>query len=463
MRNGGLDQGVRYLYWCASMRWLPQTDRSELAQVVAAMLTSTLLVITYVALTRSHGLDGDELEYDLQARFFADGKLWWSTTPFGIPHESLWKAPLYPAWVGFWYWLVGSSPTAVVLIQAPLAGVSVGLSWLLARRLLDPRAALLAAWIVALFPLAWEFNGLLMTEALAVPLTVGTMLVFLGREPTTRVVVTTGALVGVGLLLRPTAFFLLAGAFITWALLVGWRRGLVSTAVATLVAILVIAPWTVRNYLVTDDFVPISVQDSALYGVFNEVSANDPISPWAWRAYTPDAVNFIETSPPVDDGDVRAELRDQGLDYIRDHPESVVKAFYYNGITRMWDLRSPADALVEADTEGRSRVVRGIGYFLHWLLLPAALLGLWRLRRRPELALAIVAMLATLTMLHTAGAYARYRAPVVPLLAICAASLLPARPNSGHDPLHTQPPSGRAAGPTVIQARAGLRSERGGR
>ena len=62
--------------------------------------------------------------------------------------------------------------------------------------------------------------------------------------------------------------------------------------------------------------------------------------------------------PPVGDGELRSELQDAALDYIGEHPLSVLEAFYWNGLSRFWDVRRPAYAVDEAAPEGRSEAAR---------------------------------------------------------------------------------------------------------
>jgi hypothetical protein len=43
----------------------------------------------------------------------------------------------------------------------------------------------------------------------------------------------------------------------------------------------------------------------------------------------------------------------------------VPKAFFWNGITRFWDIRRPARALNEVRFEGRSRVLTWVGLVMY--------------------------------------------------------------------------------------------------
>ncbi len=410
-----------------SMRgYLAAIPARERHLVLGAMALGFAAVAAYVLLTRSHALAGDEAEYHSYGVFFTEGNWWWSTTPFDIARPSAWKAPLYPLWVGALYTVVGDSPLRVELIQAALlAPLTVGLAWALARRLFDPRVAVATAFVTALFPLAFEYFGLLFPEALAIPLTLAALLLFMSATPTTGRTVAVGALIGVGLLARPTSLFLLGGAAAAWIVAAGWRTGLGYALLAGVVAALVVAPWTIRN-VVTDDvgFVPISVQDAAAYGTFNDTAAGDDEEPYRWRAVYPGVAELLDLEHPVSDAKLRSRLQDAAVDYIREHPESIPKALYYNGITRFWDLRPPGDAVDEADFQGRSAAVRTVGLAIYYPLAALALLGLWQQRRRRELVVPLLTMALLATLAFTIVSGTRYRAPFEPLIAMLACSVL---------------------------------------
>lgn len=408
-----------------AVQFFADVPRSERWFLGAAMLTAAGVVVAYVLVTRPHELAGDEIFYDEQARFFADGMLWWSTSPFQIPHPSAWKAPGYGAWAGFWYTVVGESPTRLALVQSLLAPVTVLLTWILARRLFGPRTAIAAAFAVALFPLVFEYYGLLFPEALAIPLAMAVLVLAIGRAPTTTLAMVTGFALGANLLVRPTAFFLLAGVAAAWVVATGWRRGLGLAAVSGLVAVLVIVPWTVRNTL-TDEigFIPISVQDGAAYGTFNEDTASDEDFPWAWRAFPRGYEEVLDLDDPVSDAEFRSRAQDAAFDYIGEHPTSLAEAFWWNGLGRFWDLRPPDAALEEVAFQGRSEPLRAIGLGMYYLVLTLALIGLWRARRRLDVLAPVVALAIVASLAFTVIAGTRYRAPLEPLLVILAASLL---------------------------------------
>jgi 4-amino-4-deoxy-L-arabinose transferase-like glycosyltransferase len=409
--------------------------RRELWTVVGLMALGAAVVLIYVLINRPLELRGDMVEYDSEGVFFTQGKLWWTTLPFGVAHEGMWKAPIYPAWVGLWYELWGTSPDTVAIVQAlTVAPAAVLLTWLLGRRLFSPAVGLVSAAVVALFPLAWEYYGLLYPEALAVPLTLGVLILVLTCEPSAKIAIWVGALAGLAILTRPTSVYLFAGALAAWVIATGWRRGVALTAIAAALAALVILPWTVRNYIVADGVVPISIQDAAAYGTFNEESANDPKYPYAWRYQLRDQPDVLE-GPPVGDAELRSQLQQEAIDYIEAHPESLVEAFFWNGLSRLWDIRHPGYSVDEAPFEGRSRTLGTIGIALYYPILLLALAGLWRVRRRRELLIPILALALAAAVVFTPDSGTRYRAPFEPLLVVLAASCLVREPF----PRHTEP------------------------
>jgi len=403
--------------------------RGERLAVAAAMAVALCLVVAYVLATRPNSLAGDQREYHDMAVFFTQGKPWWGFLPSGVEHASAYRPPAYPLWTGFWYELLGANTTRVLLLQSVLAPLTVLLSWALARRLFGARAAIATAFVVAVFPFVWEWFGLLYTEALAIPLAVLILIVLIERRPTTGLAVGLGALTGVAMLIRPTSVFLFTGILAAFVVAVGWRRGAALTAAGLGVAALVILPWTIRNYVVTDELVPLSVQDAALHGTFNQTSADDPEGPYSWRPSTPEVEALLADNPDITDAEYRNELVDLGKDYIADHPFSVAEAVYWNGLTRFWDVRRPSNSLDEVEFEGRSKGVTTIGLAMHYVLLPLAIFGLWRHRRRRSLVIPVLAIAVGATLVFTVAAGTRYRAPLEPMIAMMAvAAFVPPRP-----------------------------------
>jgi 4-amino-4-deoxy-L-arabinose transferase-like glycosyltransferase len=396
--------------------------RGELALLAGIALAGWLIRLAFVIATNGHQLQGDELEYHSEGQFIEQGHWFWTLAPTGEPHEGMWKTPVYPTFVGLLYKLLGPDYDRVLLVQTLIGPVTIVLAWVLARRLFGSRVALLSAAVVAVAPFAWQFEVRLLAEALVAPLTLLFLIVLLDREMTVRRAAAVGLVAGLIVLTRPSAIYLIPVFAVAFVVVAGIRRGAGLTAVAVAATVLVIAPWTIRNYEVSGAFVPLSIQDAAPYGTFNDDSANDPVHPWAWRIENRRDAPILRSAREIGDVEFRNRLRRNTIEYIKDHPSSVAEAFFWNGITRFWDLRRPQRVVDEARFNGRTRTLTAIGLAVYWVLLPLAVAGLWLARRRRAVALPLLALALSASVVFTAEGATRYRAPFEPIIAIVACS-----------------------------------------
>lgn len=395
-------------------------SRRERRLLVAAIALALVVRLAYIAVTHGHALAGDEYEYDLEARLVAAGHWFSSTTPYGNLHQTTWKSPAYGTLLGGLYALLGDSVDRALVVQnLLLAPALVGLTFLLGRRLVSARVGLVAAFVVALYPNAWQFDVRVYSEVLANPLTVlAFVLLLTARRPALL-----GAVIGACLLVRPSSLFLLAGAAAAFWAAGGLRTGTGQLAVCVGVAALVVAPWSIRNATLPGPWVPISVQSAALYGTFNDDAANDPDLPYKWRPVTTrDRALFLPQNRRTD-GALYRELNRRSIAYIRDHPASVPNALLRNSFQRLWDLVPPQQSLDITAFEGRTRAVSGVGLLLYYPLLLLALFGLRRLNRAQLATVATLAVAASVVYIGDAGT--RYRTPFEPLIVVLAVAALP--------------------------------------
>lgn len=178
---------------------------------------------------------------------------------------------LYPRFLAAVYWVVGSHPLAVRVVQALLCSLMPWLVYGLVRRILgQPPAwqqwagtvALVAAGITAGYAYFVYYSATLMTEGLYL-LTVAWALVAtldLADAPTLRRWVGWALAVSLATLQRQV-FMPMAGLLCLYVLWRAWRRVQVrDVLVAAGVAAVLILPWTVRNYLVFDRFLLLNSQ-----------------------------------------------------------------------------------------------------------------------------------------------------------------------------------------------------------
>lgn len=106
---------------------------------------------------------GDARQYDAWAQRLAAGN-WIGTGVF-------YQAPLYPYLLGVVYAVVGHSLPAVRLVQAALGALACATLAVAGRRFVGPRAGLIAGAMLAVYPPAIFFDGLLQKSSLDLFLT----------------------------------------------------------------------------------------------------------------------------------------------------------------------------------------------------------------------------------------------------------------------------------------------------
>src|SRR5215510_12651971 len=155
---------------------------------------------------------GDSKGYDEWARRIAAGD-WIGTDVF-------YQAPLYPYFMGAIYTVAGHDVLAVRVCQAVLGSISCGLLAHAAARLFSKRAGIIAGVMLALYPPAIFFDGLLQKTALDAFLTSLAIWIISGLivSPTAswRSWVSLGATMGALSLTRENALILI-GVIVVWA------------------------------------------------------------------------------------------------------------------------------------------------------------------------------------------------------------------------------------------------------
>jgi len=404
----------------------PRPNRRELMWVIGAIVLALAIRIVYVIATKDHALAGDEIEYDLEAKLAADGHWLQTTTPYGDAHASVWKAPGYPVFLSVLYTILGSEAWRAILAQVLIfTPISIVLIWLLGRNLFGVTVGVLAALLAAVYPNIWQYDVGLYSEVIATPLGIAMLLVvFTTKELTWPRVATVGVMLGVLLLIKPAAILWITGIAVIWWALRGLRAGTGWTAATVGIAILVVAPYSIRNATLDGPWVPLSLQTAAGYGTFNDDAALDGTHPWAWRPETKRDRELFTVKRT--DGDLYNELNKRTRDYIKDNPSSLVKAFARNGVQRTWDLRPLGQVNYELAFEGRTTAVADIGWAMYIVLGLMTLFALWRLwraKRRP-LVLALLAVALTASAGYSTAGGTRYRQPFEPLIAVLAMSVI---------------------------------------
>lgn len=149
----------------------------------------------------------------------------------------------------------------VRIVLALLGALAIVFTYLIGRRLAGPAAGLVGAVAVAIYPALLEYQGMFMGEPLAATLLAAAVWSLLWAHGSSRTRwLIPGLLLGALVLVRPEYLgisVLLAVVVLAWRR-DEWQVGLANAALLLAGVAIVVTPWTVRNAVVLDRFVPVS-------------------------------------------------------------------------------------------------------------------------------------------------------------------------------------------------------------
>lgn len=360
----------------------------------------------------------------------------------GPPFATAFRPPLYPLALAaisrgdHLPWLY------IGLLHLAWGVVTAVLTYLVGRHVLRPRLALVAALLTTFDPLLLNQSRLVMTETLAALLTIGAAaaLVAWGKKPSWQRACTVGAVLGCGILCRPTylvalGLLLLTGLALHDRLkLPGRRRHWLAMLAA---AGVVVAPWLLRNLSVFQR--PIA---TTTHGGYTLLLGNNPFfydfvesSRWdaAWdaepfhaewqrrRSQLTDRAGELTypVSSPAEELAEDAAAYAWATQTMRERPGGFLLASLY----RVWQFVSPLPNRVETTESYRQQAARFAVAGWHLAVYALIVAGLpWRSARGDAFALFATTLLLAFLGVHTFyWTNLRMRAPLVPLMSIAAA------------------------------------------
>lgn len=349
------------------------------------------------------------------------------------PRPEFVRTPGYPLFLAGVMTLFGSLTTPALAIQVLLSAATVLLVYVLGVRMWSAAAGLVAALLVTLEPLQFTTTGTLLTECLTALLLVAVALlghrVLAGTEHLPRRAAGLGLALAAATMVRPGTYYLifLAAGFVVVRL--RRDRRLRERAPAVLMAfvapvVLVVGGWQLRNHEQVGSW---------------RVSGIEAKNTYEWRAAGVvaelDGVSLEEARtrlraelPPVgDQGAFRGRQYQEGMAVLWAHPATTIEVTVRGLRDELFHVRDTLPR--ETRTERLGDVAAWVATATLVAFYTVALLGWFAsLRdRRHVVAHLFVAGIAVYVLLASAGPEAygargeRFRAPVIPLLALYAA------------------------------------------
>jgi tetratricopeptide (TPR) repeat protein len=405
-------------------------------------------------------------------------------------NDAYFRAPLYPYFLGLLYKVFGANLLLVRLVQALIGSAGCGLVYLLVRRLLvqpqgassKPQASqkadthhsslithhsasvpLIAGLVMAVYPLAIWYDSELMLEGMLTFVVLLGFVLLLRSRDADRQWWLPGLAFGLAAIIRPNLLVFIV-VLPVWLLLEakGFKgsrvpgfgsetspvrqgpprptpgpvnpRTLRRVLLLWGAAALVILPVTIRNYVVSRQFVPIAWQAGTNFVIGNNpasdgVSAIVPGTRGSWWGGYDDVKRLAEEAlgRQLKGAEIDRYWMAKGLEFWRKQPGKALGLLLRK--TFLWF------AGFEVGNETDLYAVKRysfINYFLFssrylkvpfGILLPLALAGVWLLRREWRRFLPLYLFIGAYSLSFIFFfVTSRYRTPMVPLVAILAAA-----------------------------------------
>lgn len=381
----------------------------------------------------------DASAYHLLADDLADGKGYvrpFDLAAFGLTHLTAEYPPLFPAALSV-AGLAGLRSVGSQRILTCIIGTgTVFLVGLLGRRVRGDAVGIVAAALAAVYPMLFIADGVLMSDGLfALLVTAALLLAYRAVDrPTPWRFAALGAVLGLAALTRAEGLLLALVLVVPLAIrlrhVTTGRRALLGV-VALGTSVIVIAPWTIRNAVQLDAFVPISNNvGSALDGAnCGPVYSGPDIGLWrstfagsnAGKAGTECFEGFDVRAPGFNEATAAAAHRDDGLRYAVHHAGRlpVVTA---TRLLRTFGAFHVGQELNVESLEGRPHAWLVAGFVGYWLLVPFGIAGVVLLLLARALVWPLVAPFVAVAM-STVLTYGnqRFRIGAEPPLVILAA------------------------------------------
>jgi len=420
------------------------TDNRRFAFGLGAIALAALVirVVFVVVVAPKVPALGDASAYHLLAEQLARGQGY--IRPFDklLLHRTRPTAeypPLFPLLLAIPARLGAHSVEQQRLFVALVGTGTVTVVGLLGRRVASPAVGLVAAALAAVYPMLLLPEATLMAESLYVLLVAGVILLAYRAfdTPTPARFAALGVVIGLATLTRAEGALL---GVVVVVPLVFWLRGLsmrergVRLAIAAAGALLVVAPWTIRNATTFHRFVPVSNNVATLVDGANCDPTYHGPQTGLWReTFTQNATaqppsqaqacfaGFDIADPNFDEAKASSSDLHDGLAYARHHAGSLPKVATVR-VLRTWGLYAPNQQIDFESLEGRPRAWQLRGTVLYWIMLPFAVAGVVMLRRRRRLVWPFVASAVTVTVVAAATyGQQRFRIAAEPAILVGAA------------------------------------------
>jgi len=314
------------------IRSILENDRKLIITLYVLALAFRLGIIVLAAWNRGLHFENAQI-----AQYIISGQGyiwdWYKTIP---PQPTAILPPIYTYFIAFFMAVFAEPSRWIYLAQALLNSLGVIPSFYLGKLLWDRKTGAVLAALFAFFPEMAYMPTKMISEPLVIPLIITMFFVYFRYKQFSydssylKHFFLFGALCGLAVLVKTSVSFII----LSFGLCILFAKNFKINRIKSLIlmaigVIIVISPWSVRNTIVFDKFVPIRT----MYG-FNLWRGNHPGATGTPRFDTKTTIEnamdpvyrkYIETSHPYTELELDQFYYDEAVKFIKENPGEFIK------------------------------------------------------------------------------------------------------------------------------------------
>lgn len=381
--------------------------------LLTVLVSAFALRLAAFPVFHSHGYTSDEREYIyLASKVAAGGEFVDSNGEYST------RSPLFPMTLGLLFRVFGTGLLVPHLLGCMLGTLVVFLGYHLAKLLTnDEWVGIVTAVFMSVYPGLVIYSGILQTETLYMVFFL--FVLIMSAEMLQRPSPLNGAVFGIAAGFAALTRAVFVGFFPAVVVALGLMmndKKIRLLSVAIILFCTVLAPWTLRNYMVHGEFVPVSS-----WGGISLLTGNNPYATGTWSTKAGFNGWREQEAKRLGYGDYQLLAETQrsaaskriAFDYVMAHPvDAIVLALKKAHMMLFYPIANS-----DSDTRTQALAVAGEAVLYMLGIVGIVSIGQWK----REFTLPMMAVLFFIILQVVLHAEARYRLPLVPLFCIPAA------------------------------------------
>ncbi len=361
---------------------------------------------------------GDANAYDAMAIGLIEGN------GYGGGTSSYWP-PGQPFFLAAIYTVFGYNLQIAYIFEALISSLTCIVIYYIGKTVLNKKIGLISGLIAALYPTFIIYSGSLNTETLFIFLFTLSALCLLKihEEPSAKNILIAGVSFGLAMLVRPAIMGLIPFILIWMSLSSKDRkRDLIKFITIFLIAMVVMSPWTIRNYNVHHEFVPVSTNGGVNFWIGNNPEATGTYGSHDWT--TMPNSPFINTSDEIKRDRLGYE---KGLEFIKEKPRAFL-ILSFKKFAHFWRLELKLfvlyfdECFINPIPKWLFMVLAPLTVLPFIILLPLAIFGIIFYQKWDMKAYLLILLIFYYILIHSiVFASGRYHLQIIPYLIIFAA------------------------------------------